>query len=181
MADEILIYLYSEEWPYLFRELGGRLRESLGDVAVRIDHIGSTAVPGLSAKPIIDIQISVHHLEKIDSYRSRIEAVGFRHRSDNPDLTKRYYREMPGNRRTHIHVREEGSWSQQFALLFRDYMRCHPAACSEYADLKDKLADQYRSDREKYVEAKEPMIWSIMNKASRWSQATGWKPGVSDV
>jgi GrpB-like predicted nucleotidyltransferase (UPF0157 family) len=180
MSDEILIHPYTEEWPRLFRELATRLRQSLGDAAVRIDHIGSTAVPGLSAKPIIDIQISVRDLGDIDRYRPLIEVVGFYHRSDNPDLTKRYFREIAGRRRTHIHVREEGSWSQQFALLFRDYMRCHPAACREYADIKRKLADQYRSNREKYVDAKESMIWTIMNKASKWSQDIGWKPGVSD-
>jgi GrpB-like predicted nucleotidyltransferase (UPF0157 family) len=97
----------------------------------------------------------------------------------DPDLTKRYFRELPGNRRTHIHVREDGSWSQQFALLFRDYLRCHPNDSDEYGKVKVQLANKYRNEREKYVDAKEPIM--IMNKASKWSQQTGWKPGKTDI
>ncbi|GGD77962.1 GrpB family protein [Paenibacillus nasutitermitis] len=180
MSDEILIHEYQDEWPLLFHEVGLKLRKSLGEAASRIDHIGSTSVPGLHAKPIIDIQISVRRLERMEEYKAGIERAGFLHRPENPDLTKRYFRELPGHRRTHIHVREEGSWSQQFALLFRDYLRCHPDDCKIYADDKYELARTFRHQREAYVNAKEPMIWTIMNKATRWSQQTGWRPGVSD-
>jgi GrpB-like predicted nucleotidyltransferase (UPF0157 family) len=181
MADEIIIEDYNDEWPLQFHELGLMLRKSLGDIAVRIDHIGSTSVPGLSAKPIIDVQVSVRQLEPMLEYKSKIEKVGFTHRSENPDLTKRYFRELPGYRRTHIHVRAEGSWSQQFALLFRDYLRCHQEDCEEYAKVKHQLAETYRNEREKYVDAKETIIWTVMNKASRWSLTVGWKPGKTDM
>jgi len=181
LVDEVFIEEYNEEWPQLFKALGFKLRESLGEAAVRIDHIGSTSIPRLSAKPIIDIQITVRHLERMELYRERIESVGFVFRSDNPDLTKRYFREMPGTRRTHIHVREEGSWSQQFSLLFRDYLRCHEEDRKAYERAKYRLAETYRKDRRKYVEAKEPVIWSIMRKASAWSQLAGWKPKDTDA
>jgi GrpB-like predicted nucleotidyltransferase (UPF0157 family) len=94
---------------------------------------------------------------------------------------KRYFRESPGNKRTHIHIRELGSWSEQFALLFRDYLRCHLHECRLYAEIKYKLMNQYRYEREKYVQGKEPIIWDIMKKASRWSQEAGWRAGVSDI
>jgi GrpB-like predicted nucleotidyltransferase (UPF0157 family) len=83
-------------------------------------------VPGLDAKPVIDIQISVASFEPLDDYRLPMEELGYVYRGDNPERTKRYFRESPGQRRTHIHVRRLGSWSEQFALLFRDYLRANP-------------------------------------------------------
>jgi GrpB-like predicted nucleotidyltransferase (UPF0157 family) len=95
-------------------------------VALRIDHIGSTAVPGLAAKPIVDIQISVPAFEPLDAFRVPLVQLGYVFRADNQERTKRYFREPPGDRRTHIHVRRAGSFSEQLALLFRDFMRTHP-------------------------------------------------------
>ncbi|HZG86732.1 GrpB family protein [Paenibacillus sp.] len=180
MSEEIIICEYSDEWPRSFRDIGSRLRASLGEAALRIDHIGSTAVSGLAAKPVVDIQITVRRLEPIEAYKAAVEAAGFVHRPENPDLTKRYFRESPGDRRTHIHVRADGSWSQQCALLFRDYLRVHPEACVEYAAAKRELAAAFRGDRSAYVEAKEPVVWAILRKASAWSQRVGWTPGETD-
>jgi GrpB-like predicted nucleotidyltransferase (UPF0157 family) len=97
---------YEPAWSAVFADIGATLREGLGNVAVRIDHIGSTAVPGLAAKPVIDVQISVQSLEPVDSFRALLEALGYRYRADNPERTKRYFREPPGHRRTHVHVRQ---------------------------------------------------------------------------
>ncbi len=180
MVDPIIVVPYDPTWPHFFARIGQQLRTALNQLAVRIDHIGSTAVPNLAAKPVIDIQISLAALEPITAYRSAIESLGFIWRADNPDLTKRYFREAPGRRRTHIHVRRAGSWSAQFALLFRDYLRTHPDDVEQYATLKQHLAQQYRHDRNMYVEAKGPFIWTVMQRASQWSQDTGWEPGPSD-
>jgi len=176
MKEQVVVEPYNEQWHSWFHDVATKLRASLGDEAVRIDHIGSTSIEGLHAKPIIDIQISVRELHRIEKYKPRLEAAGYMHRADNPDLTKRYFRETPGARRTHIHVREDGSWSQQFALLFRDYLRCHPVDRDMYAREKIQLAEKYRDDRQRYVDAKDPVIWTIMQKASKWSQRVGWKP-----
>lgn len=179
-ADPIVVVSYDPEWPHRFYQLGSQLRAALGERAIRIDHIGSTAIPNLAAKAIIDIQISVPSLEPIDPYRFAIEALGFVWRADNPDRTKRYFRERPGVRRTHIHVRRAGSWSEQFALLFRDYLRVHPEEAAQYAKLKAQLADQHRDDRQAYTEAKGPFIWHVMQRATEWSQGTGWQPVPPD-
>jgi GrpB-like predicted nucleotidyltransferase (UPF0157 family) len=125
VTDEVMIIPYDAEWPILFARLGGALRAALGDVALRIDHVGSTSVPGLEAKPIIDVQISVASFEPLDAYRGPLESLGYLFRADNTERTKRYFREAPGTRRTHVHVRRAGSLSEQFALLFRDYLRAH--------------------------------------------------------
>lgn len=180
MAEPIVVVPYDPEWPALFQQLGRRLRAVLPQVALRIDHIGSTAIPGMSAKPILDIQVSVATLEPIALYGVALETLGFMWRADNPDRTKRYFREPPGSRRTHIHVRRAGSWGEQFALLFRDYMRTRLEDASAYAHLKYRLAEQYREQRQAYVEAKGPFIWQMMQRATEWSQATGWEPGPSD-
>ena len=179
--DRIEVVPYDEEWPRLFSSLGASLRAALDDIALRIDHIGSTSVPGLAAKPIIDVQISVAALEPVEPYRLRLEGLGLVFRADNPELTKRYFREPSRSRRTHIHVRQAGSWAEQFALLFRDYIRTHQEDALLYAELKRRLAGEYGEDRQGYTEAKEPFIWEVMHRADRWSQEVGWKPGPPDA
>lgn len=182
MSEGIVVVEYDEAWPDRFDQLGTRLRTQLGSVALRIDHIGSTAVPGLAAKAIIDVQISVEALEPVDLYRARLERAGFEHRADNPERTKRYFREQPGHRRTHIHVRRAGSFSEQFALLFRDFLRSHGSSAEEYAELKRSLADRFPHphQRHDYVEAKAPFIWATLRRADEWAQEIGWEPPPSD-
>lgn len=180
-TSPILVVPYAPEWPVRFAELAAPIRQALGDVAVRIDHIGSTSIPGLAAKPIVDIQISVRSFDPLDAFRLPLERLGYVWRARNVDRTRRYFRESPGARRTHIHVRKWGSWSEQFALLFRDYVRAHPEVAARYAELKRDLARRYPDDRVAYTEAKSPFIWSTMTEASNWSQATGWEPGPPDA
>ncbi|HEX2186232.1 MAG TPA: GrpB family protein [Chloroflexota bacterium] len=180
-AEPIVVVHYDPAWPVWFREAAARFRAVLGGVAVRIDHIGSTAVPGLAAKPVLDVQISVAAFEPLAAYRDPLEGLGYVYRAENTERTKRYFREPPGSQRTHVHVRRWGSWSEQFALLFRDYLRVHPAAAGRYAALKLELAQRYRHDRSGYVAAKEPFIWATMREADAWAQATGWTPGASDA
>ena len=96
-------------------------------------------------------------------------------------LTKRYFRETPGSRRTHIHVRKHGSWHEQYALLFRDYVREHDAAAARYEAVKRELAARFRNERERYTDAKGDTFWEIMTLADRWAAATGWEPGPSDA
>ena len=181
MSDPIVIVPYDPRWPERFRKLGTALREALGEMALRIDHVGSTAVPGLAAKPIIDVQISVAALEPLHTYRIPLEKAGFVFCAGNPDLSKRYFREPPGDRRTHIHVRCRGSWSEQGALLFRDYLRVHEDDARAYAVLKYRLAEEYRDDRATYTEGKASFIWEIMVRAHSWQQQVGWQPGPSDA
>src|SRR6266496_5699693 len=100
-----IIEIHDPNWPILFRQTAQPIRDVLGDIAVRIDHIGSTPISGMAAKPIIDIQISVRGFEPFEELNSLMVGFGYHWRSDNIDLTKRYFRETPGTRRTHIHVR----------------------------------------------------------------------------
>ena len=175
------IVLYDPAWPEQFAELGRELRAGLGDIALRIDHVGSTAVPGLAAKPIIDVQVSVAAFEPLAAFKQPLERLGYVFRADNPERIKRYFREPPGRRRTHVHVRRAGSFSEQWALLFRDYLRAHPEVAAEYEALKRRLAIRYRDDRRGYAAAKEPFSWAVIRRADGWAQAQGWQPGPSDA
>lgn len=181
MSDPIIVVPYDSSWKEEFKSIGLEIRQALGELAIRIDHIGSTSIEGLDAKPIIDIQISIRSFEPIKIYKTKLENIGYVYRYDNPDLTKRYFREKPGRKRIHIHIREFGSWSEQCSLLFRDYLRTNKDDCRKYAVVKYDLMKQYRNERDRYVEGKEPIIWEIMSRASKWSQVTGWKPGKTDM
>jgi GrpB-like predicted nucleotidyltransferase (UPF0157 family) len=181
MAQVVEICSYDPAWPSLFATLGVWLRNALGSVALRIDHVGSTSVPGLAAKPIVDVQISVAAFDPVNPYRVPLERLGLVFRSENTERTKRSFREAPGTRRTHIHVRQAGSWAEQFALLFRDYLRVHPEDRDKYGELKRGVARELRDDRHAYTEAKVPFIWEVMSRADRWSQDVGWAPGPSDA
>ncbi len=177
----ICIVEYNPAWPARFAGIGAELRRALGDVALRIDHIGSTSVPGLAAKPIVDVQVSVRWLEPVAPFRDPLVGIGLVYRAENPERTKRYFREAPGQPRTHIHVRRAGSFSEQFALLFRDFLRADQRAASDYVAIKRTLAQQYRHDGQAYTDAKAPFCWKIIERADEWAQRIGWEPGPSDV
>ncbi|MBT3274227.1 MAG: GrpB family protein [Spirochaetales bacterium] len=181
MNDPIALVPYDPQWQSQFLNLGYPIREAMGDVALRIDHIGSTSIPGILAKPVIDIQISVDGFEPFDGIRDPLEALRYRWCSDNPDLSKRYFREPVGEHRIHIHVRKLGSWQQQLSLLFRDYLRTHNEECREYERVKVELAKRFRNERGKYVDGKDPIIWEILCRATKWVQRTCWEPGSTDV
>jgi GrpB-like predicted nucleotidyltransferase (UPF0157 family) len=168
---------YREEWPRQFTIIGTVLRKILGEKAIRIDHIGSTSVKGLTAKPIIDVQMSVASFEPLREIVEPIEQLGYEFRPNNDDLTKRYFRSED----VHIHVRIVGSWSEQFSLLFRDYLRTHPKDAEAYGVLKVQLAKDFGADRIGYTEAKSNFIFETIQKAHVWSMETGWSPGSSDA
>jgi GrpB-like predicted nucleotidyltransferase (UPF0157 family) len=176
MKDPVIIEPYNDNWSAIFIELRSQIVNQLGTAIQRIDHIDSTSVVGLAAKPIIDIQISVSDLDNIEAIRYGLNTLGFEHRIDNADLTKKYFRESPGMRRTHIHVRQSGSWSEQFNLLFRDFLREHEFERSQYSQVKYDLAHRFKDQRDLYIEGKTQIVWDIMIKANRWSQEIGWKP-----
>jgi GrpB-like predicted nucleotidyltransferase (UPF0157 family) len=179
--DPIVIVPADPAWPEEFRAIATRIRHAVGPIALRIDHVGSTAVPHLAAKPVIDIQISVANLRPEQPYRGPLEGLGFVAHSANVDRSKRFFREPAGTRRTHVHVRAAGSFDEQLNLLLRDFLRSHEDARSEYARVKRDLAVRFRDDREGYVAAKEPTVWELVRRAHDWMQSTGWSPGPSDV
>ena len=151
-------------WPDRFEEWRVRLRATLGEAAVRIEHVGSTSVPGLTAKPILDIQVSVSDLADEDGYVAPLEAVGLQLRSR--DAVHRYFRPFPGRPRdVHVHVCAAGSRWESEHLLFRDYLRGHRDARDQYAAAKRAAAAAWADDRLAYTDAKTAVILAILRRA----------------
>jgi GrpB-like predicted nucleotidyltransferase (UPF0157 family) len=174
-GDPIEFVDYDPHWPELFEEMRAQLATALGQTAVRIDHVGSTAVPGLAAKPVIDIQVSVPDVEDDDSYRAAIEGCRFALRYREPG--HRYFRPPPGVPRTYqVHVCQVGSDWERVHLLFRDYLCGHPQEARLYEVTKRAAATANRQDRIAYNDAKGPLILEMMERAEQWAAATGWRP-----
>jgi GrpB-like predicted nucleotidyltransferase (UPF0157 family) len=164
VADPVEIAAYSRAWPSAFEMWRARLAAALGDAALRIEHVGSTAVPELAAKPIIDVQISVADVEEEEAYVPAIEALGVALRFREPG--HRYFRPAGDHPRTvQIHVCDAGGAWERERLLFRDYLRAHPAMREAYAQLKHDLARRYRNDRLAYNEAKTAFILDVLGEA----------------
>jgi GrpB-like predicted nucleotidyltransferase (UPF0157 family) len=187
VVTRVEIVPYSDRWPGEFAQVARRVRAVLGDRALRIDHIGSTAVPGLAAKDRIDIQVSVADLSLANPLGGAgfVEfAPAFDHRppgvGDEEEWHKRLFTPPDDMRRSNIHVRVEGRPNQRYALLFRDYLREHSAMASAYADLKRRLAAELR-DVGRYTDVKDPACDLIMVAAEDWAGATDWQPGPSDA
>ena len=165
---------YDPAWADRFAEWRDRLARTLGPVARRIEHVGSTAVPGLAAKPIVDIQVSVADVEEEAAYVPAIEAEGSALRLR--EVGHRYFRPAGDRPRTvHIHVCGSGSTWERDHLLFRDYLRADTATRDAYAAVKRSAASRYRDDGIAYTEAKTAFVLDALERAARWAVATGWR------
>jgi GrpB-like predicted nucleotidyltransferase (UPF0157 family) len=188
MARTVTIVDYRETWPAEFRDVAAALRSAFGPVALRIDHIGSTAVPGLAAKDVIDIQVTVAALAGLPERAAGFEGVPYLTDHAPPgfagppeELAKRYFRAPANLRPAHVHVREAGRLNQRYALLCRDYLRSAPAAAAAYAAVKRTLAAQFPDDRDTYADLKDPIFDVLMAGAEAWALATGWTIGPPDA
>lgn len=181
---------YQSTWPSEFRDLGARLRHHLGPLALRIDHIGSTSVPGLAAKDILDIQVTVEAL--LPAVEEAVLAAGYdrsRHLTDhvppaaNPDPAQwqKWMFKGEGERPINLHVRMNGRANQRYALLFRDYLRASPLVSHAYGQVKASIINHHpEEDMVAYYDIKDPVCDIIMGGAETWAEATAWVLGESD-
>jgi GrpB-like predicted nucleotidyltransferase (UPF0157 family) len=186
----------SPRWAAEFREIATALRAGLGPLALRIDHIGSTSVPGLAAKDVIDVQVTVAALD-LAALAPGFQRAGFVSAANNPrqdhrppdaigpdaDWAKLFFHPMPeafGGRPINLHVRAAGRANQRYALLFRDYLRAHPPAAQAYAELKRRLAS-LGLETAVYAEIKDPACDLIMHAAEPWARHTAWQPDPTDA
>lgn len=150
---------YDPSWPAMFEQEAAAILTALGAVAARVEHVGSTAVPGLAAKPTIDIQISVEQMAPRERFVAPLEALGYTFVVDPTDPDHEYFKkEIDGDRTHQIHVCPVGSGWERRHLAFRDHLRTHPEDSARYAELKRRLAEQHPNDIMAYVEAKTPFI-----------------------
>jgi GrpB-like predicted nucleotidyltransferase (UPF0157 family) len=179
---------YDPAWPAAFDALAAELRAALGPLAARIDHIGSTSVPGLAAKDRIDLQVGIPDLDEVGDVARALEATGYRWL---PDITsdhvpvggaadprewrKAFFQPPPQRRPANVHVREIGRANWRYAILFRDFLRATPTAAGSYAELKRRLGP-FMPDGATYADVKDPAVDLIMIAAESWADATGWRP-----
>lgn len=179
----ITICEYQPRWPQEFALLAAALQETLGPLALALDHIGSTSVPGLGAKDVIDVQITVAALA--EEVRERLIAAGYRpfpairrdHTPEGADpdpalWAKFFFNERPGERRANIHVRVAGNPNQQYPLLFRDYLRAHPQAAATVERIKRELARYHGDDMDAYYAIKDP-VYDLIWEAARDERVRG--------
>ena len=171
---------YRPQWLALFETERARIRAAIALPGVSVEHIGSTAVPGLAAKPIIDILIGLRHLEDAAVVIPPLEGLGYEYIPQRElDTPERRFLARPETkpRTHHIHLVEFGSDFWERHLLFRDHLRTHADAAREYASLKRALAAQFRENREAYTEGKTAFVRWI-EEAARSSGGDAVPPGL---
>ena len=167
-------------WPRAFASEAARLRAALGTVAVRIEHVGSTAVPGLAAKPIIDIQVSVRSIEPLERYRRPLAALGYLFVPDLESPDYHFFGKPAQRPRTrHLHVCEAGTPQELRHLAVRDFLRAHPAEAEAYAAVKRAAAMRHPGDRLAYMAAKRSFIEGLERRAVAWA-AGPWQAPSDD-
>lgn len=179
------------EWPKQFDAIATQIRAIVGSTVERIDHIGSTAVVGLAAKDIIDIQLTVtdidaHHIINL------LKNAGFEHKvnvkndllvgvdDDSPQLRKHYFKltdfkYKDGNINAHIHIRQQGRLNQQYPLVFRDYLRADAVTREAYSTIKKELVIRFNGDKEAYYAIKDPYMDTIYQAAKLWAKSCDWQ------
>lgn len=167
--EPIVIVDYDANWSYLYEQEKSRIIDSLGNTVTDIQHIGSTSVPGLAAKPIIDILLGLKQIPPSPTQVLSLENLGYLYLDEFGIPGRHYFRR--GMPRTHqIHVVQVNSDFWQRHILFRDFLRTHPQAAQQYETLKRKLAAEFRNDRDRYTDSKTPLIEQLLIQARAWQQ-----------
>ncbi|HEY0383656.1 MAG TPA: GrpB family protein [Candidatus Elarobacter sp.] len=161
-AEPVVVVPYDPAWPAAFTLLRDRLAPALGELAAGIEHVGSTAVPGLDAKPIVDIDVVIRHAEDLPDVIARLATLGYVHLGDLGIVGREAFRSAPGLPRHHLYVCASGAATLQEHLTLRDALRADPELAAAYAALKRDLAEIYRDDRDSYAEGKTAFITSVL-------------------
>ncbi|MBA0167331.1 GrpB family protein [Pectobacterium sp. CFBP8739] len=154
----ITVVDYDPQWATNYTTAARELTQALGDVAVRLHHIGSTAVPGLPAKPVIDMLLEVVSLSDLDRFDHVMVDLGYRPRGENGIAGRRYYTKGGAARTHHLHAFVVGNGHIQRHLAFRDYLRANPSVCAEYAAIKRAAALECDNDAAVYSQLKDDFI-----------------------
>jgi GrpB-like predicted nucleotidyltransferase (UPF0157 family) len=167
LSSSIRLVDYDSKWPILYEEEKASILSLIGDFVVDIQHIGSTAVPGLGAKPIIDIMVAIRRLALVEKCVQPLQTIGYEYLGEYGIPGRHYFRKPPAAPHSthHVHMveRESDFWERH--ILFRDFLRVHPEEAQRYHELKKELATKLASDRDAYTDAKTSFIESVVNKA----------------
>lgn len=164
------IVSYQEEWPKKFESEKQKLQAIFCDKALEIEHIGSTSIPGMSSKPIIDIAVLIDHIDDAESFVNDLKKIGYVHDTDGVSTERHFFRKY---REDNFHLsiaykNQGGFWPRQ--ILFRDYLRNHLDLRNEYDTLKQNLLEQDPSGSDEYIGGKTDFVYKILELA-------GWEEG----
>lgn len=168
----IRVVPYDPAWERLYAEESRRLRLALGPVLLDIEHVGSTAVPGLDAKPLVDIMLVVRDLEELDTCNPRLAELGYEAEGALFVPRSRFFSKGPPDSRTHhLHAYPTAHPEIEELVDFRDYLRAHPEEARGYGALKARLARDHRDDLLAYIRGKRPLLNELKQRACEWRRS----------
>jgi GrpB-like predicted nucleotidyltransferase (UPF0157 family) len=156
---------YDARWPAIFAAEQQRIRDQCGTLALRLEHVGGTSIPGMCAKPVLDIAAGRPRNTPTQEYVTALKQAGYEHRGEQGVPGRQFFRRGQP-RAYHLHLVEEGGPLWRDYLAFRDYLRAHADATNRFADVKRVLAARFSRDREAYMNAKSPHVEEILRLAS---------------
>jgi len=165
---EVKVVPYHKEWATIFQMESEKIAMIFGNGLITIHHIGSTAIPNIQAKPIIDVLAEVKNIETVDCLNLRMKQIGYEAKGEFGIKNRRFFIKGGDQRTHHVHVFEKGDKEIARHLAFRDYMLAHPKEAQQYSELKQLLAKQHPFDIQKYIEGKHDYIQTIDEKAKKW-------------
>ncbi|MDR9852537.1 GrpB family protein [Paenibacillus sp. VCA1] len=167
MNSSITVVEYDPDWVRLFEDLRDFVLPALSDIIVAIEHVGSTSVPGLAAKPIVDIDVVVPTEAEVQTAVQRLTSLGYLHEGDLGIAGREAF--IPPNHVPwhHLYVCTAENEEYKRHILFRDYLRSHPEDAKAYGDLKFELAERFRDDRKSYTRAKSDFVKGILKLAGK--------------
>jgi GrpB-like predicted nucleotidyltransferase (UPF0157 family) len=167
-----VVVAYDPHWPGLFDDESHRVANALGHPVVAVEHIGSTAVPGLAAKPVIDMLVGLRALTLPAGAAEAMDELDYEYLGENGIPGRLFFRK--GRPRTHhVHAVLVGSDLWDRHLAFRDYLRAHADEADDYAEFKRRLVRDVDGDRDRYVEGKDAYAAALEQRARSWTRALG--------
>ena len=167
MTEPVEMFDYDPGWVPAYEMLRDRLAKSLGNTPIEIEHVGSTSVPGTSAKPIIDIDVVVPSEDSVSHAIELLAMAGYRHKGDLGIRGREAFESPDGLPAHHLYLVVSGNREHVRHVVFRDYLRNHPDEARKYSDLKKSLAMKFKNDRDGYTEAKTEFIERILGLATK--------------
>jgi GrpB-like predicted nucleotidyltransferase (UPF0157 family) len=173
--QRVVVVPHDPSWAAEFAGESRQVELALGDVLVAIHHIGSTAIPGIHSKPIIDMLAVVSDLATLDGRDARLQALGYEAKGEFGIPGRRYYRkdDSDGRRTHHLHAFQVGSPQVERHLAFRDFLTAHPEWAEKYGALKRRLAEAHPTHREAYMDGKDEFIREVGVRAAAWRARGG--------